>query len=171
VDDEIDFRAPQDPIGRLLYALALGAALLAGLAVLFLALLTAVNVPLKQLFGQPLPGEFELVDLGVATAVFAFLPLAQFARGYVIVDLVTQNASPRVKANLDAGAAVIFAICMAAVAWRMFLGGVDIADTGEQTQILQLKYWWTFAVAVPSLSLLAAVCLYTAWADLRKGAA
>ena len=60
---------------------------------------------------------------------------------------------------------------MAAVAWRMFLGGVDIADTGEQTQILQLKYWWTFAVAVPSLSLLAAVCLYTAWADLRKGAA
>ena len=95
MDDEIDFRAPQDPIGRLLYALALGAALLAGLAVLFLALLTAVNVPLKQLFGQPLPGEFELVDLGVATAVFAFLPLAQFARGYVIVDLVTQNASPR----------------------------------------------------------------------------
>lgn len=170
MDDELEFRAPQDPVGRLLYALALGAALLAGMAVLLLALLTAVNVPLKQFFGQPLRGEFELVDLGVATAVFAFLPLAQFARGYVIVDLATQNASPRVKANLDAAAAVVFALSMGVVAWRMFLGGVDIAQTGEQTQILHLKYWWTFVVAVPSLVLLAAVCLHTAWAERRRAA-
>lgn len=164
----LDLRPPTDRVGRVLFAIAVAAALLASALVLLLALLTALNVPLKQVGLQPLRGEFELVDLGVATAVFAFLPLAQFERGYVIVDLVTQRAPERTKALLDAAAGIVFAVSMAVVAWRMFLGGMDIAQTGEQTQLLHLKYWWSFAVAVPSLVLLAAVCTYTSWTDLRR---
>lgn len=171
MDEEIEFRPPQDRVGRLLYALAVAAALLAATLVFVLALVTALNVPVKQFLGSPLKGEFEMVDLGVATAVFAFLPLAQFARGYVIVDLFTQRAPERVKLLLDAAAGVVFAATMALLAWRMALGGIDIARTGEQTQLLHLKYWWSFAVAVPSLALLAAVCVYLAWTDFTRARA
>lgn len=171
MEDELDLKPPEDPLGRVLFGLAVGAALLAAILVLVLAFLTALNVPLKQFLGQPFRGEFEIVDLGIATAVFAFLPLAQFARGYVIVDLVTQRAPPRVKAGLDALAGVLFAATMAILAWRMLLGGMDIARTGEHTTMLHLKYWWSFVVAVPSLVLLAMVCLYTAFTDLRKAGA
>ena len=168
MEDEIEFSVPPDAIGCVLYRLAFIAAVMAGLLVLALAFITALNVPLKQFFGQPLRGEFEIVDLGVATAVFAFLPLAQFTRSYVIMDLLTPYMSPRVAVALDALAGVLFAGAVAIVAWRMFLGGLDIFETGEHTTILHLEYWWAFLVAVPSLVLLCAVCFYTAWTDLRK---
>jgi TRAP-type C4-dicarboxylate transport system permease small subunit len=166
LDNEIEFKEPPDVVGRLLYRAAFLAAALAGLLVLVLALLTAINVPLKQILGQPLRGEFEIVDLGVATAVFAFLPLAQFVRGYVVLDLSTSFLGRRTTVALDAVAGILFAAAMAIVAWRMLIGGFDIYETGERTTILHLEYWWTFVVAVPSLILLCAVCVYMAWCDI-----
>jgi TRAP-type C4-dicarboxylate transport system permease small subunit len=160
-------RRPADPLGRVLFALASAWAVAGGLALIALGLLTTANVLLKDLFGRPIRGEFEIVDLGVVMVVFTFMPVTQLMRGNVIVDLFTQAASAKVRAALDALAGLVFALCVALVAWRMTVGGIELAGTGEQTTVLHLKYWWAFVVAVPSLALLAANCLYTAWTDLR----
>lgn len=167
-EGDTSFRAPADPVGRLIFAIAAGTALVAGLLLVVIALLTTLNVPLKQFLGAPIRGEFEIVDLGVATAVFAFLPFAQLVRGYVIVEVFTERAPSGVKRFLDGLAGILFGICMAVVTWRMALGGFDIARTGDQTPILGLKLWWIFVVAVPSLALLTITCAYTAWQDLRR---
>jgi TRAP-type C4-dicarboxylate transport system permease small subunit len=167
-EGDSSFRAPADPVGKVLFATAAGAALAAGLLLLVIALLTTLNVPLKQFTGAPIRGEFEIVDLGVATAVFAFLPFAQLARGYVIVGVFTERAPSGVTRFLDGVAGIVFGICMAVVTWRMALGGFDIARTGDQTPILGLKLWWVFVVAVPSLGLLTVACAYTAWQDFRR---
>lgn len=159
---------PADAFGRLLYAIATVWAAAGGLLLIVLGTLTTANVVMKDVFGRPIRGEFEVVDLGVVVVVFMFMPIAQLLRGNVIVDLFTQSAPARVRHALDAFSGLVFALCIALVAWRMGVGGFELAGTGEQTTVLKLSYWWVFVVAVPSLALLAVNCLYTAWTDFGK---
>ena len=39
----------------------------------------------------PVPGDFELVEVGTGFAVFAFLPWCQLKRGHATVDLFTSE--------------------------------------------------------------------------------
>lgn len=159
---------PADPCGRVLYSLSAAWAIAGGVLLIGLGALTALNVALKDLAGRPIRGEFEVVDLGVVIVVFSFMPIAQLARGHVIVDLFSQWAPARARYALDACASLVFAACIGLVAWRMAVGGFEIAGTGEQSTVLKLKFWWVFVFAVPSLALLSINCLYTAWTDLVR---
>lgn len=159
---------PAGSAGRVLHAVATAWATIGSLVLIGIACLTTANVVLGTAFRVHIPGEFEIAELGVAMVVFTFMPLAQLRRGYLIVDLFTQRASPRTRGLLDAAAGLLFGSCMALIAWRMFLGGVDIAETGERSSVLQIRYWCVFAVAVPSLVLLVVACLHTSWSDLRR---
>ena len=49
-----------------------------------------------------IPGDFELVQMATALAVFAFLPLCQAHRGNIIVDTFTTRLPRRVRNALDA---------------------------------------------------------------------
>ena len=48
------------------------------------------------------------------------------------------------------------------------VGGLEMHATGQVTAVVKLPYWWSFPVAVSCLTLLAIVCLYTSWRDLRQ---
>ena len=43
----------------------------------------------------PVNGDFELVEAGVAFAIFAFIPLCQITSGHASVDIVTNKFSAR----------------------------------------------------------------------------
>lgn len=159
---------PADRVGRVLYGISATWAAAGGVALVLIACLTTANAFMKKAIGAYIPGEYEIAEIGVAMVAFTFLPLAQLTRSYLIVDVFTQHAPPRLKAALDAAAGLAFALCAAVLTWRMGAGGLDIASTGERTPELHLRYWWPFAVAVPSLALLGAACLHTAWSDWRK---
>lgn len=162
------YALPEDRTGRILHGVATAWAAAGGLALIGIACLTTINVVLTTTLRTHIPGEFEIADIGVAMIVFTFMPLAQLRRGYVIVDLFTQSASARTRIALDAVAGIAFAVCIALIAWRMFEGGIEMAASGERTPVLNIRYWWAFAVAVPSLALLVAACVHTAWSDLRR---
>jgi len=163
-----DLSGPPDPAGRILYALSATWAAMGGIALVVIACLTTVNAILKKVAGVYIPGEYEIAEIGVAMVAFTFMPLAQVTRSYLIVDIFTQHAPVRLKAALDAIASMVFALCVALLVWRVSAGGLDIAASGERTPELHLRYSWVFAVAVPSLALLAAACLHTAWSDWRR---
>ena len=40
---------------------------------------------------EPAPGDFELIELGTAFVVFAFLPLAHLRGAHAVVDLATSH--------------------------------------------------------------------------------
>ena len=69
-------------LNRAVYALSLLFALLGGAVLIVLTLLTVASVSGRALIPLglgPLPGDFELVEAGVAFAVFAFLPWCQLS--------------------------------------------------------------------------------------------
>jgi TRAP-type C4-dicarboxylate transport system permease small subunit len=142
-------------------------ALAGGGVLLALVALTVASVLGRTLLDRPVPGDFELIELGAAVAVFACLPYAQLAGANVIVDLFTQHLGPRRRAALDALGGALFGAIAGVLTWRLALGGLDFRQYGETTMVLRLPVWWAFPPMVLSGALLTVCCLYTAVRDLR----
>lgn len=158
----------QDPVGRAVYRLSSWFALCGGLVLLSITLMSVVSVAMRGFGLRPIPGDFELVQLGCAVSVSMFLPWCQMRRGHVMVDFFTAHASERAKALLDSFGALLLAAAAALVAWRLFLGMLDARASSESTMILGVPIWWAYAPMVPSFGLLAAAGLYAAKASLRR---
>ena len=162
---------PADPIGRALFAVCRAFAVIGGAVLTVMIAVTLYDVIAFNVFGRSFAGAFELAAYGMVVAVFMFLPYGQMVRAHVIVDVFTSRAPRRLKATLDAVAALLFAAFAALLAWRMGLGGIDMFDNGQTTALLKISYWWSFPLAVVCLALMCAACLYTAWRDFRAAAA
>lgn len=159
-----------DPLGRMLGRVAAGLAILGGLVLSAITLLTVASIVGRTLFDAPVSGDFELVEIGMAAAIFAFLPYCQITRGNVVVDLFTTRLAPRTRATLDAVADTVFALLAAIFAWRAWLGGADVWRYAETSMVLRLPVWWGYVPAVLFLGFLAIVCAYTAWRGLLAAA-
>ncbi len=157
-----------DALGRTLVRLARWLSWCGGLVLLGIIGLSVVSVVGRKFFDAPVPGDFELVQLGCAVCVSCFLPWCQVERGHVIVDFFTLKASARAKAWFDAGAAFLLGACAALVAWRLALGTWSVWSNEETTMILGAPVWIGYAPMVPAFALLAATGFYTAIAALRR---
>ena len=152
-------------IDRGLERLAVGFALAGGAVLLAMIGVTLASVLGRVMASTPVPGDFELVEIGCAVAVFAFLPYCQLKRGHAAVDLVTRGASPGVRAGLDGAGGLLMAAAGLLLAWRLTLGGADFQANGEESMILGLPLWSAFVPIVLSVVLWAAVSLRGAWLD------
>jgi TRAP-type C4-dicarboxylate transport system permease small subunit len=131
------------------------------------AVLTVVSVTGRYLFAAPINGNVEMVELASAAAISCFLPYCQMKRGHVIVDFFTGFVSDRGKAALDTIAALLFAFCAGLIAWRLSLGGADMYRYNDQTMVLGIPTWISFAVMAPSFGLLALTCVSTGWSSAK----
>lgn len=158
--------APRDAVGRALFDLSRWFALAGGTVLLVITSMSVFSVFSRWLTGKPILGDFELVQMGCAVAVAAFLPYCQMRRGHVLVDFFTTGLSPRTRAVLDGLGALLLAACAALLAWRMGLGTVSLKDSGESSMLLGVPIWYAYLLMVPSFVLLAAAGLHCAFKDL-----
>jgi TRAP-type C4-dicarboxylate transport system permease small subunit len=159
---------PVDPVGRLLWRASIATAWFGGIVLVAIAGLTMVSVVSRALTTKPIAGDYELVKLGCAMAIFAFLPYCQMRRGNVIVDVVTLRASTATKAALDAVGALLLAAGAGLIAWRMWFGAADLRQYGQQTMELGIPEWPVFVPMIPAAVLLVLVALHSAWRDLSR---
>ncbi len=154
---------------RLVVMAARGWALLGGLVLVGVVLLTATSVVLDMLFRRPLPGDFELVQILVAQAAFAFLPWSQIRRGHVVVDLFTMRAPAWFQRGAQAMGSLLMLLLALLLLWRMSIGALDYHDPvyPEITPILGIPVWLAFPPILVSLLLWAAASAVTMLEDLR----
>jgi TRAP-type C4-dicarboxylate transport system permease small subunit len=158
-----------DPVGRVLERLAGGLAVGGGLVLTALALMSVYSVVMRNLAGAPVLGDFELVQLGCAVSVAAFLPLTQLRGANVFVDFFTSRAGVRTRARLDGVGSLLVALALALIAWRTGVGAADAMRNQETTMIMGLPTWWGYALMTPSLAVAAAAALYLAWRQWAFG--
>jgi TRAP-type C4-dicarboxylate transport system permease small subunit len=166
-DAEASPATGSDPAGRALHALARAFAIGGGLILAAMTLMETVSVTLRAVGGSPIAGDFELVQIGTAVAVFAFLPYCQLVKGNFIVDFVLGKASARAKASLDALGGLLLGTIASILLWRMTLGGLELRSLGERTVVIGLPIWTAFPPILASLALLVAVSAYVLWRDIR----
>ncbi|ESR26199.1 TRAP transporter small permease [Lutibaculum baratangense] len=130
-------------------------ALAGGILLCGIVLLTAYSLFMDIVFGAPFAGDFEIVEMGVAVAVFTFLPYCQLTGANVSADLFTSNASPRTVTFLVFLGAVIALLFSTFLIWRMYYGMVDSRQYNEITTVNGIPVWFAYVPILISLALLA----------------
>ncbi|MCW5634196.1 MAG: TRAP transporter small permease [Rubrivivax sp.] len=160
---------------RLMRALGLGAkacAILAGLLLTLITLMTCASVAGRNTVGWTLVGDFELTGSAAGAAIALFLPWCQYRRGNIIVDFFTSKASPATQAALDRIGALLLGAAMALLAWRSALGGLNAWNTQAGSMMLGFPEWIVYALMVPPIALTALIALaQAAWGFEGGGAA
>lgn len=104
----------------------------------------------------PINGDFELVEAGVAFAIFAFLPLCQITGGHATVDIFANRFPRRLALLLRMIIEIVFAVVLVVIAARLFAGMMSKMSYGETTFLLQFPIWWAYALSF-SASVVAAL--------------
>jgi TRAP-type C4-dicarboxylate transport system permease small subunit len=163
---------PTDPVGRVLYQIAKWLAILGGVILSGMAVLTAVSVTGRSALSAPVPGDFELVAIGTGLAVFAFLPWCQLMRGNVLVDFFMAKTPVRARVSSDIVGGVLYLLIATLLTWRLIFGGIDMYQYSEVTMTINFPRWTTFPISVVLLAFLVIVIAYTVGrsvAELRAG--
>jgi TRAP-type C4-dicarboxylate transport system permease small subunit len=155
---------------RFAETLARWSALAGGLVLAALIVMTCLSIAGRALAGAglgPVPGDFELVEAGIAFAVFAFLPWCTLKAGHATVDIFTNGLPMQANRVLLAFWEVVMAATVAFIAWRLYEGAIGKARNGETTFILQFPVWWAYAASLVPAGVTVLVALWSAWDRLR----
>lgn len=129
-------------------------AIAGGLVLLGVVFVNAFSLVSLIVAGAPFPGDFEIVEVGVAVAVFAFLPYCQLTGANVTADIFTARAGRRTLSVLSALASALalgFAVFLLS---RMYAGFLDFRRYEETTAIYQFPIWGAYLPILVSTGLL-----------------
>ena len=110
----------------------------------------------------PLNGDFELVEAGMAFAIFAFLPLCQITGGHASVDIFTNRMGPKVNRVLRWVIEMVFAAVLILIAVQLLAGMQSKLRSGQTTFLLQFPVWWGYALSLVGAVVAAVVAVYLA---------
>ncbi|MCB1461582.1 MAG: TRAP transporter small permease [Nitratireductor sp.] len=109
---------------------------------------------------RPIPGDFELVEAGTGFAIFAFLPWCHLKRGHATVELLATWFPARMNRLIDLVADFLMFGAASLIAWRHWLGTLDKVSYGEITFILQFPLWWAYAASMLGASVFVLVAAF-----------
>ena len=116
----------------------------------------------------PINGDFELVEAGVAFAIFAFLPVCQLYSGHATVDVFTSMMSRKVNKILITFWDVILSAVIILITARLYEGMMNKMSYGETSFLLQFPVWWAYALSFSAAVVAAIVAVYCAIARVLE---
>ncbi len=147
-------------IVKLARVIALGG----GLLTLGIAVLVTASVIGRRIWGEPVPGDFEFVQMATAVAMFAFLPLCQSHRGNIAVDTFTSGLSRIWQRRLDGAWDLTYAAFMLIISLGLFRAAREAYGYGTTTMVLGLPLWPAMTIS----ALLCAVVVLVALATMAR---
>ncbi len=143
--------------GRILWQAAIAAAIIGGLILIALVAMSIVSIVGRKLFSTPIQGDIELVQMGVAFAAAAFLPVCEMSDHHIKVDAFTNWLGEGAIRTLDAIAHTLLTGMFVLLSWRTLVAALNTRNSGEVSTLLSVPMWVPEILLVPSLSL-ATVC-------------
>ena len=131
--------------------LAQACAVIAGLLLTLVTLVTCVSLIGRNTTGTTLLGDYELTAVAAGAAITLFLPLCQLQNGNIIVDFFTSRMPSRVNAGLDRFGALLVSLMLLLLAWRTGVGGLNAFQSQTTTMMLGFPEWVVYAAMVPPL--------------------
>lgn len=116
----------------------------------------------------PVNGDFELVEAGIAFAIFAFLPICQLYSGHATVDVFTSFLPKPANRFLVSFWEIVLTAVILLITWRLFAGLQSKYGNGQTTFILQFPIWWAYAASFVGALVASVVAVYCALARLAE---
>jgi hypothetical protein len=116
----------------------------------------------------PINGDFELVENGIAFAIFCFFPWCLLNRAHARVDIVSTHLPRLLDAWLGVMWDCLFAGVLAVISWRLFIGMSDKRRYQETTFLLELPVWWGYALCAAASVVATVLALYMAYVRVQQ---
>lgn len=145
---------------KLLTNLAKLCAIVAGILLIGITLMTCASLIGRNTTGDSIVGAFELTGVAAGAAIALFMPLCQVRRGNIIVDFFTTRLSAAANDKLDRLGAFMLVLVFSLLAWRTTLGGLNVFSANSETQIMGFPEWVVYAAMVPPFVLTSAIALH-----------
>ncbi|MEM9967936.1 MAG: TRAP transporter small permease [Pseudomonadota bacterium] len=107
-------------------------------------------------------GSYELLEAGMAFAIFSFLPICQFYGAHATVDVFTSFLPRRANRWLFAFWETVLALTVLLIVWRLYGGMQRYISNGETTLFLQFPVWWAYAASFAAGIVASIVAVYCA---------
>lgn len=114
----------------------------------------------------PVNGDFELVEAGVAFAIFSFLPICQLYGSHATVDVFTNALPAKVNKVIITFWEIVLSLVILLITWRLFVGMQNKLDYGETTFLLQFPVWWAYGLSFVAALVASLVAVYCAVAQV-----
>lgn len=131
-----------------IYRIARWTAILGGVVLTALTLMVVASVAGRAMIGlglAPVPGDFELVEVGVGIAIFFFLPWCYLRGGHATVDLLYMHLPTWAKRGIDTVSDLLMLAVWLVLTWKLWEGMLEKKEYLETTFILQMPVWWAYA--------------------------
>lgn len=110
----------------------------------------------------PINGDFELVEMGIALAIFLFLPWCQLNRRHAAVDVFSVRAlSKRFNVFLLFVWETLLVVVLGLITIRLYAGMGDRIAYNETTFLLQWPVWWAYAACLVAGAAATLIGLYS----------
>ena len=152
---------------QLLERLARLCAILAGVLLTGITVMTCGNLIARNIMDNSMAGAFELTGVATGAAIALFMPLCQIRQGNIIVDFFTARLGDATNDKLDRVGALLLASVFLFLAWRTGLGGLNVYQAHSETQIIGFPEWVVYALMVPPFALTGLIGLYQVLYGLR----
>ena len=134
-------------------------AVLGGVLLIAITLITCTSVIGRNWLGLHLVGDFELSGALTGVAIACFLPWCQLTQGHIIVDFFTTRASAKTQAALDRWGTLMVALSMAFLGWRTAIGGINAWNNHSSSMLLGVPDWLVIFAMVPAFAVTAIVAI------------
>lgn len=134
-----------------IYRLSKWTAIVGGVMLTALTVMVVVSVLGRALIGLglgPVPGDYELVEIGVGVAIFYFLPWCFLRGGHATVDLLYMHMPVWARRVVDAFSDLAMLAVWLILTWKLWEGLVEKKEYMETTFILQMPVWWAYALCM-----------------------
>lgn len=92
-------------------------------------------------------GSYELLEAGVAFAIFSFLPITQLYGAHATVDVFTSFLPSRVNRFIAAFWELVLAAVILLIVIQLYGGMERYIRNGQTTLFLQFPVWWAYAAS------------------------
>lgn len=157
---------------RLMTGLARGVALIGGIVLLGIIVMNCLSISGRTLGLGEITGNYEILEAGIAFAIFSFLPICQLYSGHATVDVFTSGLGRRSLYWLRAFWEIVLSVTIIFITWRLYGGFERYWSNGETTLFLQFPVWWSYGasfVAAVFASLIAVYCAYARTVEAITG--
>ncbi len=126
-----------NPVRKIILALAM----LAGLAILAMIAVTAVDIGLR-LFKGALRGAYDIVRVGAVIAISCSLPYVTAIKGHIAIEFFYHRFSPKGRLVLDSSFRIISLALFAVLCIRSALYGNMLLASAQVMPTLSIPVFW-----------------------------
>jgi TRAP-type C4-dicarboxylate transport system permease small subunit len=144
-------------------------AVVAGLALLYMMLLTVLDIIGRSLGVFTIGSGVEQTELMMVTLGFLGLARCLKVEGNIVVDVATSHLPKSVNARIDAFWLVVTALVLALLAWLVWNNGVRLDESGQRSELLGVSPLVSHSIAVVGMIAAIIVALMTAAKAFTRG--